>query len=66
MAVAVPTELLGKITHESIESQMLIGTFVVVLVTMLLQGLSLPWVVGFLRNKEHTAKHIQPSSIEEI
>ena len=66
MAVAVPTEILGEITHVSIESQMLIGTFMVVLVTMLLQGLTLPRVVRFLREKEHRTKNTQGSSIQEI
>ena len=66
MAVAVPTEILGEITHVPIESQMLIGTFMVVLVTMLLQGLTLPRVVRFLREKEHRTKNTQGSSIQEI
>ena len=66
MAVAIPAEILGEITHESIESQMLIGTFMVVLVTMLLQGLTLPWVVRLLRNKEHRDRDMHNSSIKEI
>jgi CPA1 family monovalent cation:H+ antiporter len=54
MAVCIPAGIvgIGKIKGEPIAAQMLIATFVVVLVTLTLQGLTLPALVRFLYRKE--------------
>jgi CPA1 family monovalent cation:H+ antiporter len=54
MAVCIPAGVvgIGRIEGEPVGEQMLIATFVVVLVTLTLQGLTLPALVRFLYRKE--------------
>ena len=58
MAVCIPAGVvgIGKIKGEPIGEQMLIATFVVVLLTLTLQGLTLPALVRFLYRKERREK----------